>query len=820
MKYGQFDATKKEYVIQTPNTPLPWINYLGTQEFFGMISNSGGGYCFMIDARKQRLTRYRYNNVPMDSGGRYLYIKDDQTGKMWAPGWMPVKADLDVYECRHGLGYTVITGEKDAIRVSTRYFVPFNESCEIWETDITNTGKRKKSFTLFSFVEFCGWEALNDATNLQRTLNLGEVEVDGSVIYHLTEYRERRNHFAYFAASEKIAGYDTDSESFLGRYNGFHEPRVVAEGKSRNSVACGWNPCGSHSIRITLKPGETRKMNFMLGYAQNPENEKFSAPGVLNKKRVRVTLKKYLNRKNSEKAFENVVKQWEELTGRFQVETPYKNLDMMVNTWNQYQCVTTYNMARSTSYYETGIGRGIGYRDACQDLYGAVHIMPPERSRTRILELAAIQWRNGATYHQYQQLDKKGNATIGVGFNDDPLWLILGTATYIKETGDWSILEEQAQFDNNPKDTATLYEHLIISVKHIMEHRGPHKLPLVGRADWNDCLNLIMTSIKPGDTFQGDATHASLKDKIGSVPESLMIAGQFVWAVGEFMRMAQHKKDRKNEKMAAAAVKEMQAAIIKHGWDGEWFVRAFDRFGKKVGSRENPEGKIFAESHGWIGMASVGKENGMLEKALDSVKERLFSRHGIVLQQPAYTKYNFYLGEMTSYPPGVKENGGIFCQPTGWLTISECNVGRGDQAMEYYKSICPAERESISDVHRCEPYVYAQMIAGPDSARFGEAKNSWLTGTAASSFLAVSQYILGIKPEYDGLLIDPCIPKGWKGFRVHRKFRNATYEINVVNPSHVSKGVKSVTVDGKTLAGCILPDFKDGKHHKVEVVMG
>ncbi|MBM4142225.1 MAG: glycosyl transferase [Lentisphaerae bacterium] len=820
MKYGHFDRSRREYVIRNPATPLPWINYLGTQEFFGMISNSGGGYCFMIDARKRRITRYRYNNVPMDSGGRYLYVRDERTRKFWAPGWMPVKADLDFYECRHGLGYTVITGEKDGIRVATRYFVPFNESCEIWETDVTNTGRGTRTFTLFSFVEFCLWEALNDATNLQRTLNLGEVEIDGSTIYHVTEYRERRSHFAYFAASEKIDGYDTDSEAFLGRYNGFHEPRAVAEGRSGNSVACGWNPCGSHSIRMTLKPGETKKLNFLLGYAENPEDEKFSAPGVLNKKRVRATIGKYLKRRNSEQAFRALAREWDDLTGRFQAETPYENLNMMVNTWNQYQCVTTYNMARSTSYYETGIGRGIGYRDACQDLYGAVHIMPPERSRQRILDLAAIQWRNGATYHQYQPLDKKGNATIGVGFNDDPLWLILGTATYIKETGDWSILDEQAQFDNNPDETATLYEHLIISVRHIMRNRGPHGLPLIGRADWNDCLNLIMTGIKPGDTFQGDATHASLNDEIGSVPESLMIAGQFVWAASEFMRMAEHRKDAKNARMAARAAQAMRDAIVRHAWDGEWFVRAFDRFGKKIGSRHNAEGQIFAESHGWIGMAEVGKENGMLARALDAVKERLFSRHGIVLQQPAYTAYNFYWGEMTSYPPGVKENAGIFCQPTGWLTISECNVGRGDRAMEYYRSICPAEREEISDVHRCEPYVYAQMIAGPDSARFGEAKNSWLTGTAASSFLAVSQYILGIKPGYDGLLIDPCIPKEWDGFKVRRRFRNAVYRIEVTNPSHVSKGVRSVAVDGRKIEGRTLPDFRDGKTHKVEVVMG
>jgi cellobiose phosphorylase len=820
MKFGHFDNVKREYVIEKPDTPMPWINYLGMENFFGMISNTGSGYTFMIDARKLRITRYRYNSVPVDGGGRSMYIRDDRTGSVWSPGWLPAKQALDFYECRHGQGYTVITGEKDGVRVSTRFFVPPGATCEIWETNVENRSGEAKNLSLFTFVEFCLWEALTDATNLQRTLNLGEVEVEGNVIYHKTEYRERRNHFAYFACSENIAGFDTDRDAFLGPYNGFHDPAVVREGRSANSVACGWNPCGSHQVKLNLQPGEVKKINFLLGYHENPEKEKFSSKGVLNKKTVRPVIKKYLNRTQSEKSFTVLRKAWDGLLSKLRVSTPMPELDTMVNIWNQYQCFITYNMARSASFFETGIGRGIGFRDACQDLFGAMHFLPQEKSRQRILDLAAIQWRSGACYHQYQLLDKKGNADVGTGFNDDPCWLILATAAYIKETGDWTILEAKADFDNNPKDRAPLYEHLLLSYNYVLKNRGPHQLPLIGRADWNDCLNLTMTSIKPGDTFQADATAADLKDEIGSVPESLMIAAQFVWASRELKRMAEKKKDAVTSKKTEKSSKDMIKAINESGWDGEWFLRAYDRFGNKIGSKENKEGKIFIEPQTFMGWAGVGIEDGKLEKAMNSLKKNLYTEHGVMIQQPAYSEYSFYLGEITSYPEGVKENAGIFCHPNGWVVIAECNLGRGDVAMMYYKTICPAVREGISEVHKCEPYVYSQMIAGRDSKRFGEAKNSWLTGTAAANFYAVSQYLMGIKPDYDGLRIDPCVPKDWRRFSITRAFRGATYQIDIDNPKGVNKGVRELKVDGKRYIGNLIPVFRDGKMHKIKIVMG
>jgi len=820
MKFGYFDNQQKEYVIQRPDTPSPWMNYLGSQQFFGMISNTGGGYCFMVDSRKQRITRYRYNNVPMDAGGRYFYIRDEETGDFWSPSWLPVKKELDFYECRHGMGYTIITGEKAGIRVQTKYFVPVDDNLEIWEVEIRNTTQQDKTIKIFSLVEFCLWEALNDFTNLQRTLNLGEVEVEDNIIYHKTEYRERRQHFVYFAVSEPLFGFDTDLETFLGRYNGFHEPVTVRDGQPQNSIACGWNPCGSHCIQLKLKPGEIKPLNFLLGYFENPENEKFAAPNVLNKKYVKPIIQKYLQRSHSTQAFNILKADWDELLSHFQAESPSATLDTMVNIWNQYQCVITYNMARSASFYETGIGRGIGFRDACQDILGVVHIIPAARSRQRILDLAAIQWRNGDCYHQYQPLDKKGNADFGVGFNDDPLWLIIATAAYIKETGDWQILDEMVPFDNNPDDQAILFEHLKISFTYILNHLGPHKLPLIGRADWNDCLNLIVTRIKPGDTFQADASHADLTSEIGRVPESLMIAAQFVWAGQEFTLMAAQRGDQSNSEQAEKAVNEMIQAIYKAGWDGQWFLRAYDRFGNKIGSHENKDGQIFIEPQAFMGIAGVGKENGLLMQAMDSLHERLYSKHGVILQQPAFTEYNFNIGEITSYPPGVKENAGIFCHPNGWVVIAECNLGRGEQALRYYLTICPAAREEISEIHRCEPYVYCQMIAGPDSPRFGEGKNSWLTGTASANFLGVSQYILGVKPDFDGLRIDPCLPGDWRTLRLKRKYRNALYDIVIHNPTGVCKGVQTVIVDNKELKGNLLPAFNDGQTHTVEVILG
>ena len=818
MKYGYFDDQKKEYVITTPTTPLPWINYLGSQDFFSLISNTSGGYSFYKDAKLLRLTRYRYNNSPMDNGGHYYYIKEGDT--IWNPGWQPVQTELDSYSCRHGLGYTVISGSKNGLAAKQEVFVPLGESCEVTRITLTNETDAPKKADLFSYVEFCLWNAQDDSSNFQRNFSTGEVEVIGSRIYHKTEYRERRNHYAVYAVNHPVDGFDTSRDAFVGLYNGASRPQAVINGECTGSIAHGWAPIGSHHIRVSLEAGESVSYIFVLGYCENPQDEKFEAPGIINKKPADLLLSKFETDEQVDAALQALSEYWDKLLSTYEVHTDDDRLDRLVNIWNQYQCMVTFNMSRSASYFESGIGRGMGFRDSNQDLLGFVHQIP-ERARERLIDLAATMLEDGGAYHQYQPLTKKGNHELGSNFNDDPLWMILAVSAYIKETGDVSILDEMVPYENRDELAATMLDHMKRAFYHVVKKIGPHGLPLSGRADWNDCLNLSCFSDKPGESFQTYNNKEMFTEPpfYSNVAESVMIAGMFCAIAPEYVEMCKLKGDEAEAAKAQAEIEKMRANTLEYGFDGEWFLRAYDHYGNKVGSHECEEGKIFIEPQGWCVMAGLGKDKGYDIKTLDSVDKYLNSQHGLVLNNPAFTKYYIEYGEISTYPGGYKENAGIFCHNNAWIICAEAAVGRGDKAFEYYSKIAPAFREDISDLHRTEPYVYAQMIAGKDAPRHGEAKNSWLTGTAAWNFVAVSQYILGIKPEYNGLKIDPSIPHEWDGFTASRLFRGATYEITVKNPDHVSHGVKSVTVDGNAVDSNVVPVFENGTH-KVEVVLG
>ncbi len=833
MKFGYFDDANREYVITSPKTPYPWINYLGTQGFFSLISNTAGGYSFYKDARLRRITRYRYNNVPIDMGGRYFYIND--AGHIWNPGWSPVKTALDSYECRHGMGYTKITGSSMGVTACVTFFVPQDFNGEIQKVTVTNNSDKTKQLKLFSLAEWCLWDANDDTTNFQRNFNTGEVEIDGSVIYHKTEYKERRDHYAFYAVNTPINGFDTDRESFLGLYNGFDAPQTVFAGKPSMSVADGWSPIASHYIEIELAPGESKDYVFCLGYVENPADDKFapdldenstiitsgnSKKNIINKKKAQQMLAMCDTAEKADKLFEDLKAYWNGLLGQYSVSSPDEKLNRMVNIWNQYQCMVTFNMSRSASYFESGIGRGMGFRDSNQDLLGFVHQIP-DRARERLLDLAATMLEDGGAYHQYQPLTKKGNHELGSNFNDDPLWMILATAAYIKETGDVSILDEKVPYENKDELADTMLDHMKRAFNHVVKKVGPHGLPLSGRADWNDCLNLSCFSDKPGESFQTYNNKEMFTEPpfYSQVAESVMIAGMFCFIAPEYPAMCRLKGDEAEAQRAEAEISKMRELTEKYGYDGEWFLRAYDHNGNKVGSHENEEGKIFIEPQGWCVLAGLGKDKGYDISTLDSVDKYLNSKHGLVLNNPAFTHYYIEYGEISTYPPGYKENAGIFCHNNAWIICAEAAVGRGDKAFEYYSKIAPAFREDISDLHRTEPYVYAQMIAGKDAARHGEAKNSWLTGTAAWNFVAVSQYILGIKPEYNGLKIDPSIPSAWDGFTASRLFRGATYNITVKNPEHVCSGVKSVTVDGQPNDGNVIPAF-DGGTHTVEIVLG
>jgi len=807
MRYGHFDDAAREYVITNPRTPYPWINYLGSEKFVGLISQTAGGYSFYQDARLQRITRYRYNNIPTDCGGRYFYLRDGDD--VWCPGWMPVKAELEHYECRHGLGYTRISGERNGLRASVLFMVPLGEDCELHRVTLTNTGAVEKTVSLFSFLEFCLWDAMDDGSNFQRNFSIGEVEIDGSTIYHKTEYRERRDHFAFYSVNAPIAGFDTDRERFIGLYNGLHEPQVVLAGQAGNSVASGWAPIASHQLDVTLAPGEATEFIFQLGYIKNPREEKFSAPGVIEKSRAQALMARFRTPEQFDAAFARLHAHWDDLLALYTLQSADEKLNRMVNIWNPYQCMITFNMSRSASYFESGIGRGMGFRDSSQDLLGFVHQVPT-RARQRILDIAATQFEDGGNWHQYQPLTRKGNAMMGSGFNDDPLWLILGAAAYIRETGDWSILQEPVAFDSSEK-VASLFAHCTASFYHVVNNLGAHGLPLIGRADWNDCLNLNCFSDQPGESFQCFA------GREGRTAESVLIGGMFVVIGRDYVTMCRELGLAEEAATAEQHIAAMSAAVLDHGWDGEWFRRAYDTFGTPVGSAQNEEGQIFIEPQGFCVMAGLGVETGQAQRALDAVRERLNTPFGIVLNNPAYTRYHLELGEITSYPPGYKENAGIFCHNNPWIIIAETVLGRGEYAWEYFRQICPANLEEISDRHRTEPYVYSQMIAGKDAVRMGEAKNSWLTGTAAWNFVAVSQYLLGIKPDWHGLRIEPCLPADLSEYTVTRVFRGNTYRIHICQSRDVS--VPSLTVNGERIEGSFIPFAPSTEVTHVECVV-
>ena len=676
MKFGHFDDQNKEYVITSPRTPLPWINYLGCENFFSLVSNTCGGYSFYKDAKLLRLTRYRYNNVPYDSNGHYYYIKDGDT--IWNPGWMPSKTELDSYECRHGMGYSVFTGVKNGLMAQLTDFVPMGSTCEINKLTLKNTSDKKKDFSVFSYVEFCLWNAMDDMTNFQRNFSTGEVEihVGGSQLFHKTEYRERRNHYAVYAVNASVDGFDTDRDSFLGAYGENSAPSVVVNDQSKNSVASGWAPVGSHHLKVALEPGEEKTYIFVLGYVENPVNEKWvgrAEDGIINRAPADALLARFDTTEKADAALAELKAYWDKLLGHFSISSSEEKLDRMVNVWHQYQCMVTFNMSRSASYFESGIGRGMGFRDSCQDLLGFVHLIP-DRARERILDIAATQFEDGSAYHQYQPLTKKGNADIGSGFNDDPLWLIAAAAAYIKETGDYSILDESTPYDSDPSKATDFMEHLRRSFNYTINHLGPHGLPQIGRADWNDCLNLNCFSEEPGESFQ------TFGPSEGPNAESVFIAGMFVKYGKDYVKICRHKGLCDEADTAQKAIKQMEKTVMDAGWDGEWYLRAYDHYKHKIGSKECEDGKIFIEPQGFCVIAEIGKDEGLCLKAMQSVEKYLDTKYGIVLLQQPYHIYHVELDEVSTYPPRYKRNAGIFCHHTAWIYITGTIIGGKNRA--------------------------------------------------------------------------------------------------------------------------------------------
>ncbi len=787
IKFGYFSAESKEYVIIRPDTPTPWINYLNNSKYCAMVSNTGGGYSFYIDPRDQRILRYRYNNLPIDRPGRYIYIRDNQTSEYWSPTWQPVMKKLDNYECRHGLGYTKISSSYQDIHAEILYFVPLEDNLEVWSLTLENNSSEEKELNIFSYAEFCLWNAVGDQRDLQYIQNVAVAKYDkeeNMIIYHLFDSSLG---IAFFSSNGNVTSHDCDRESFIGQYHSEANPLSVENGKCRNSQALGGNPIAATCNTLILNPNGTENILFILGI-------------VKKKSEVKPIIHKYKNYSNIEIELLKLKEAWKSYLEKIIVETPDEDFNSIINIWNPYQCKTTFDWARYASFYETGIGRGIGFRDSSQDTLAICHALP-KMVRQRLLDLTKNQFENGKVYHVYFPLSGEGNYPDYVNplmkfFSDDHLWLIIAVSNYIKETGDMSILREEVEFVEGSK--APLYDHLKRAIEFTNNHMGPHGFPLIGTADWNDSLQL----------------HGPNKSG-----ESVWVAMQFHKALLDLEELAKeynHNKDATNYTNLAKRINEH---INKHAWDGQWYIRAFTDNGEIIGSEKNNEGKIFLNTQSWAVYSKVAPVDRGLQ-CMNSIRKYLITKYGIKLFHPPYTRFYPELKGISTFPPGLKENASIFCHTNPWAEMAECILGRGDIAYEYYKKIAPTNKNKIAEIHQTEPYIYSQMITGDDHPKFGAAKNSWLTGTASWSMKVATEWILGIRPDFHGLIVDPCIPKKWDKFRFTRHFRNAVYDIQVQNPNHVSKGIKEIRVDKIIPESNLVPVFKDGKKHIVEAKMG
>ncbi|HTY12611.1 MAG TPA: glycosyl transferase [Candidatus Omnitrophota bacterium] len=790
MRYGYFDLANNEYVVTRPDTPTPWINYIGGGKYGGIVSNTGGGYSFDHDPKNKRILRYRYNAIPYDQPGRYVYIRDEKTKKYWSATWSPTYHKADKYECRHGMAYTSIATSYEKIKSEITYFVPDNnQSMELWSLKLKNESKHKRKLKLFSYAEFSFYDSMKDQTNVDWCQQINQATFEHQAIFWSAFMKTMG--YTWFASSAPVHSFETDREKFVGNNRTLANPLVVEKGTCSNSKALRGNGVGGLCVEVELAPGEEKEIVFMLGSIDQPQN---ALP----------LIKKYRNLNHVASALAELKKQMKDYISKFEVKTPDPDMNVMVNTWNQYQCKCTFNWSRFVSLYQLGVNRGMGFRDTAQDTLGVMHTIPNEAKHT-ILKLLRIQYKEGYAAHQFYPLTGEidvGDAAEGTKkaakwYSDDHLWIVLAVCAYIKETGDFDFLKEKVHYVNS--GDAPVLEHLEAAIEYSVTHIGKHGLCLLGWADWDDTLNL--------DTGKGQAESVW----------STMLLGV---ALNEMIDLCRAlKKDKMADKYSATHKKFAKVMNSASGWDGEWYLRAYTDEGKKVGTRHNEKAKIYLLVQSWAVMSGFAADK-RAKKALDSAHKYLNTKYGLVLMWPAYDHFDWRIGGTTTYPPGAKENGGIFLQTNPWQMIAQAMHGDGERAYQYYRQILPSSKNDIADLYEVEPYVYCQNILGKEHPQFGLGRNSWLTGTAAWTMLAASQYILGIRPDYNGLVVDPCIPSKWKGFEVKRVFRGDTYYITVRNPKGAEKGIFSLSVDGKRINGNIIPAFNDGKDHHVEVLMG
>jgi len=798
MRYGYFDDANREYVIERPDVPVSWTNYIGVKDMCTVLSHNAGGYSFYKTAEHGRITRFRQNGIPLDRPGHYVYIRDDETGEFWTISWQPTGKDLSKakYECRHGLSYSKFSCDYQGIQSSQLIFIPLEDDVELWDVMLRNQSGKPRQVSVFSYVEFSYHHIEIDNQNLQMSLYAsGSSCVDGVIEY---DFFYEPWTFHYMTASFEPDSYDCLRDSFIGDYRTETDPQAVTRGKCSGSSELGGNHCGALHKILTLESGQATRLIFMLG--------------VGDRRVGQAIREKYSDPTNVDRSFSDLKGYWQAKLVKFQCKTPHAGLDSMVNTWTLYQAETCVVWSRFASFVEVGGRTGLGYRDTSQDVMAVPHTNPA-RVKQRMEELFNVQVQQGYGLHLFDpEVFKPQSARLpGVKLptvvptpspadiihglkdtcSDDALWIIASVCEYVKETGDLAFFEQVIPFADG--GAATVYEHLKRSLDFSGGQIGKTGICLGLRADWNDCLNL-------------------------GGGESAMVSFLHHWALVNFIEAASFLGRSEDVKKYTAMAEKVRQACEENLWDGEWYLRGFTKKGLKIGSRENQEGRIFLESN-TLAVVSEAASPGRGRQCMDSVDKYLFSKYGIHLLWPSFSKPDDDIGYVTRVYKGIKENGAIFSHPNPWAIVAECKLGRGERAMKFYNSTLPYNQNDMIEIRQSEPYSYCQFVMGRDHTAHGRARHPWLTGSAGWAYHAATHWILGIRPGFAGLTIDPCIPADWKEFEVTRQWRGATYQIRVNNPGGVQKGVKSTSLNGKSIEGPV-PLQKAGTVNSVVVEMG
>lgn len=787
MQYGYFDDEKREYVITRPDTPTSWSNYLGSLEYGGIITNNAGGYSFVKSGADGRILRFRFNAIPQDQPGRYIYLRDRENGDYWSASWQPVGKDLERYSsvCRHGTGYTIMTSKYDQIETETIFYIPLDKLCEVWAFKVKNNDSKTRKLSIFNYVELSNDNNENqDLVNLQYTLFITRTYFKGNMI--LQSINENRNdgNVAYRytgLAGAEVTGYDGSREQFIGPYHTYANPIAVEQGNCSNSLNYTGNSCGALQTEVDLAPGEEKELCFIIGYGDEAT--------------ARQVIREYEKPGQVQVELERIKRLWHGRLEKFQVNTADPDFNRMVNTWNAYQCFMTFSWSRAASLIYCGLRNGLGFRDTVQDIQGIMHL-EPESAKERLVYMLSGQVSNGGGMPLVRFDHQPGKAIPPKPEEyrcDDALWLFQTVPQYLKESGDRDFLDEVIPFADQGE--GTVYEHLKRALQFSLERLGEHGLVYGLEADWNDCLRL---------EEEGESVFASL---------------QLYLALGVFIDLAKDKGNEADVVWATEHRSQLGENLQKHAWEGDRFVRAFTGDGYVVGSKENEEANLWLtpQCYGVISGAAR-EEQGRI--AMDRVYQELSTDHGIALMNPPFIKRGLPNFRMILFLPGAKENGGVFSQPQGWAILAETMLGRGDRAYEYYNNCNPAKMNQHAEIRVAEPYVHCQFTEGKASPFHGRAHVHWLTGTASTVQVAAVEGILGVKPDYDGLRIDPCIPSQWKEFTMKREFRGKTLRIRVTNPNGVQKGVQKIIINGEELSGNLIPVTKMKAENDVTVVMG